>query len=210
VGKHTLVINSEAGSWFFLGELYTNLPLPVDKSTEVNQCGDCKACLQVCPTDAFTQAYELDARRCISYLTIENKGSIPEEFREPMGNRVFGCDDCQAICPWNKFASFSKEDDFQPRHALDRTRLVELFTWTEEQYLKNTEGSAIRRIGFEAWLRNLAVGLGNAPTTDEVIDSLNARAEYPSELVQEHVQWALKQHENPNRRRKRKIKAHRE
>jgi len=210
VGKHTLVINSEAGSWFFLGELYTNLPLPVDKSTEVNQCGDCKACLQVCPTDAFTQAYELDARRCISYLTIENKGSIPEEFREPMGNRVFGCDDCQAICPWNKFASFSKEDDFQPRHALDRTRLVELFAWTEEQYLKNTEGSAIRRIGFEAWLRNLAVGLGNAPTTDEVIDSLNARAEYPSELVQEHVQWALKQHENPNRRRKRKIKAHRE
>jgi len=210
VGKHTLVINSEAGSWFFLGEVYTNLPLPVDKSTGVNQCGDCKACLQVCPTDAFTQAYELDARRCISYLTIENKGSIPEEFREPMGNRVFGCDDCQAICPWNKFASFSKEDDFQPRHALDRTRLVELFAWTEEQYLKNTEGSAIRRIGFEAWLRNLAVGLGNAPTTGEVIDSLNARAEYPSELVQEHVQWALKQHENPNRRRKRKIKAHRE
>jgi len=209
VGKHTLVINSEAGSWFFLGEVYTNLPLPVDKSTESNQCGDCKACLQVCPTDAFTQPYELDARRCISYLTIENKGSIPEEFREPMGNRVFGCDDCQAICPWNKFASFSKEDDFQPRHALDRTRLVELFAWTEAQYMKNTEGSAIRRIGFEAWLRNLAVGLGNAPTTPEVIEGLNARADFPSELVQEHVRWALKQHEKPNRRRKRKIKADR-
>lgn len=207
VGKHTLVINSEAGSWFFLGEVYTNLPLPVDNSTEDNQCGDCKACLQVCPTDAFTQPYELDARRCISYLTIENKGSIPEEFREPMGNRVFGCDDCQAICPWNKFAHFSQEDDFQPRHALDRAQLVDLFAWSEEQYLKNTEGSAIRRIGFEAWLRNLAVGLGNAPTTPEVIKSLQAREDFPSPLVQEHVQWALKQHENPKRRRKRKIKA---
>lgn len=207
IGKHTLLLNSEAGSWFFLGEVYTNLPLPLDKNEQHNQCGDCKACLQVCPTDAFTQPYELDARRCISYLTIENKGSIPEEFREPMGNRVFGCDDCQAICPWNKFASFSEEDDFQPRHALDRARLEELFIWTEEQYLKNTEGSAIRRIGFEAWLRNLAVGLGNAPTTDEVIACLQTRADYPSELVQEHVAWALKQHENPKRRRKRKIKA---
>ncbi len=207
VGKHTLLLNSEAGSWFFLGEIYTSLPLPIDKNDQENQCGDCQACLKVCPTDAFPRPYELDARRCISYLTIENKGVIPVEFREAMGNRVFGCDDCQAICPWNKFAQFSQEDDFQPRHSLDRVKLVELFKWNEAQFLKNTEGSAIRRIGHEGWLRNLAVGLGNAPTTNATISALEDKLNHPSALVQEHVQWALKQHENPNRRRKRKIKA---
>lgn len=207
VGKHTLLLNSNAGSWFFLGEVYTSLPLPIDSSTETDRCGDCQACLQVCPTDAFPRPYELDARRCISYLTIENKGPIPEEFREPMGNRVFGCDDCQAICPWNKYASFSEVDDFSPRHQLDRAPLVELFQWDEATFLKNTEGSAIRRIGFERWLRNLAVGLGNAPTSDAVVTALQDRLDYPSTLVHEHVTWALHQHSTPKRRRRRKIKA---
>ncbi len=210
VGKHTLIIHPEAGSWFFLGEVYTSLPLPVDNHPQADRCGDCEACLKVCPTDAFTRAYELDARRCISYLTIENKGSIPEEFRQPMGNRVFGCDDCQSICPWNKYASHSNIDDFNPRHALDQSKLADLFLWDEPTFLKNTEGSAIRRIGHERWLRNLAVGLGNAPYSDEVIHSLNSRLEHPSPLVQEHVQWALAQQaqrqQNPKQRRRRKIK----
>ncbi|WP_439134802.1 tRNA epoxyqueuosine(34) reductase QueG [Pseudomaricurvus sp.] len=207
VGKHTLLLNSQAGSWFFLGEVYTSLPLPVDTSEEHDRCGDCQACLKVCPTDAFPRPYELDARRCISYLTIENKGAIPVEFREPMGNRVFGCDDCQAICPWNRYASFSQEDSFTPRHQLDRSDLSTLFQWSEEEFLKNTEGSAIRRIGYERWLRNLAVGLGNAPTSETVVTALQQKLDYPSELVQEHVQWALQQHANPGRRRRRKIKA---
>jgi len=207
VGKHTLLLNSQAGSWFFLGEIYTSLPLPVEADEQPDQCGGCQACLKVCPTDAFPRPYELDARRCISYLTIENKGAIPLEFREPIGNRVFGCDDCQAICPWNKYAAFSREDDFSPRHQLDRTDLTELFDWDEPTFLRNTEGSAIRRIGHERWLRNLAVGLGNAPTSPAVIASLQRRLEHPSALVQEHVQWALAQHDNPQRRRKRKIKA---
>ncbi len=206
VGKHTLVINDKAGSWFFLGELYTSLPLPVDISLQPDNCKDCQACLKVCPTDAFPRPYELDARRCISYLTIENKGPIPEEFREPMGNRVFGCDDCQAICPWNKFASFSREQDFTPRHQLDQSDLVTLFGWSETEFLRNTEGSAIRRIGYERWLRNLAVGLGNAPTTDDIVSALQQRQTYPSALVQEHVSWALLQHANPTRRRRRKIR----
>jgi len=211
VGKHTLILNPNAGSWFFLGEVYTSLALPLDQEVHEDRCGDCEACLKVCPTDAFTRPYELDARRCISYLTIENKGSIPEEFREPMGNRVFGCDDCQAICPWNKYASHSEVDDFSPRHALDKTNLVDLFGWGEEEFLKRTEGSAIRRIGYERWLRNLAVGLGNAPFSDAVIHALEQKRDYPSELVQEHVHWALEQQkqrqQNPNKRRKRKIKA---
>src|SRR5690606_31027531 len=173
-GKHTLILNSEAGSWFFLGEIYTFLPLPVDVSLQPNQCGSCSACLKVCPTDAFTQAYELDATRCISYLTIENKGPIPEEFREPIGNRIFGCDDCQAICPWNKYAKYTQEPDFLPRHNLANSDLLDLFLWTEEEFLSRTEGSAIRRIGYELWLRNIAIGLGNAPSDLRIQEALNS------------------------------------
>ncbi|MEZ5529618.1 MAG: tRNA epoxyqueuosine(34) reductase QueG [Porticoccaceae bacterium] len=204
-GKHTLVINSQAGSWFFLGEIYTSLPLPVDLTEEEDQCGECRACLKVCPTDAFPEPYVLDARRCISYLTIESKGSIPEEFREPMGNRVFGCDDCQAICPWNKTASTSAEKDFTPRHQLDNRELAELFLWSETEFLKYTEGSPIRRIGYQGWLRNLAVGLGNATTSERILEVLRSRADHPSPLVREHVEWAIKQHLEPKRRRRKII-----
>ncbi|MTI13846.1 tRNA epoxyqueuosine(34) reductase QueG [Sansalvadorimonas verongulae] len=194
IGKNSLLINSKAGSWFFLGELFTNLPLPLDKPQTTNHCGSCFACAKICPTDAIVAPHQIDARRCISYLTIELKGTIPEEFRKPMGNRVFGCDDCQIICPWNKFAKTSKETDFLPRHKLDSTDLADLFMWTEEEFLDRTAGSPIRRTGFAGWLRNLAVGLGNAPTSEKVIRALEARRNYPSELVQEHVLWALKQH----------------
>ncbi|MES2675192.1 MAG: tRNA epoxyqueuosine(34) reductase QueG [Pseudomonadota bacterium] len=204
-GKHTLIINSKAGSWFFLGEIFTFVPLPTDQPAEKNQCGECTACLKVCPTDAFPAPYQLDARRCISYLTIENKGAIPLEFREPMGNRVFGCDDCQAICPWNKYAQFTQENDFLPRHGLADGDLVALFNWTEAEYLTNTEGSAIRRIGYDGWLRNLAVGLGNAPNDLRIIEALTQKREQTSDLVKEHIDWALAQQAKPNRRRKRKI-----
>lgn len=204
-GKHTLIINSKAGSWFFLGEIFTFVPLPIDAPNEKNQCGECTACLKVCPTDAFPAPYQLDARRCISYLTIENKGAIPLEFREPMGNRVFGCDDCQAICPWNKYAQFTQESDFLPRHGLADGDLVTLFNWTETEYLANTEGSAIRRIGYDGWLRNLAVGLGNAPSDLGIIEALTKRREQASDLVKEHIDWALAQQTKTNRRRKRKI-----
>jgi len=195
MGKHTLTINSEAGSWFFLGELYTNLPLPIDESTEIDQCGKCKACITVCPTDAFPEPYVLDAKRCISYLTIENKGSIPEEFRKAMGNRVFGCDDCQIFCPWNRESHKSQEDDFQARHSLDDSQLTELFNWTESEFLSRTEGSPIRRIGYERWLRNLAIGLGNATTNDGIISALTKQRHHHSELVREHVIWALAEHQ---------------
>lgn len=205
IGKHTLVLNKQAGSWFFLGEVLTNIPLPINNAVASNQCGDCSACLKVCPTDAFVAPYTLDATRCISYLTIELKTSIPEEFREPMGNRVFGCDDCQAICPWNKYAKPSQEYDFSPRHQLENSELLTLFLWTEEEYLKNTEGSAIRRIGYERWLRNLAVGLGNAPKSKEVVAALKTRLTFPSTMVQEHVEWALKRQGSP-RKSRRKIK----
>ncbi len=204
-GKHTLIINSDAGSWFFLGEIFTFVPLPIDQSEQTNQCGECTACLKVCPTDAFPAPYQLDARRCISYLTIENKGAIPEEFREPIGNRVFGCDDCQAICPWNKYAQFTGETDFLPRHGLADSDLVTLFEWDEAAFLRNTEGSAIRRVGYEGWLRNVAVGLGNAPSDERIIAALNNKRPQVSELVQEHIDWALMQQATPNRRRKRKI-----
>lgn len=205
IGKHTVLLNASAGSWFFLGELITNLPLPIDQSPVKNQCGDCEACLKVCPTDAFIEPYKLDATRCISYLTIELKGSIPVEFREPMGNRVFGCDDCQLICPWNKFAKPSEEKDFSPRHQFNDVDLVTLFLWTEEEYLKRTEGSAIRRIGYERWLRNLAIGLGNASPSQVIIDALEKQSSYPSKMVKEHINWALEQQRKP-KKRVRKIK----
>lgn len=204
-GKHTLIINKTAGSWFFLGEIYTFLPLPVESAPQANLCGDCTACLKVCPTDAFVAPYQLDARRCISYLTIENKAAIPAEFREAMGNRVFGCDDCQAICPWNKYAQFTQEADFMPRHNLGESDLVALFRWSEEEFLERTEGSAIRRIGYEGWLRNLAVGLGNAPSDPDIIHALSTKRSSCSPMVQEHIDWALTQQQQPNRRRKRKI-----
>lgn len=200
IGKHTLVLNQTAGSWFFLGELITNLPLPVDVPETGNHCGTCEACLKICPTDAFVAPWQLDARRCISYLTIELKGPIPEEFRESMGNRVFGCDDCQMICPWNKFAQPSSEPDFAPRHQLGDSTLLELFLWTEEEYLGKTEGSPIRRIGYERWLRNLAIGLGNAEPASAIINALEQRQSFPSQLVQEHIQWALARQHNPKRR----------
>ncbi|AQZ94854.1 tRNA epoxyqueuosine(34) reductase QueG [Halopseudomonas phragmitis] len=194
IGKNTMLINRQAGSYFFLGELYTDLPLPLDSSYEQEHCGRCQACLDKCPTQAFVGPHVLDARRCISYLTIELKGSIPLELRPMMGNRVFGCDDCQLVCPWNRFAKPSAEDDFKPRHQLDQAELVSLFRWDEETFLRNTEGSPIRRIGHERWLRNLAVGLGNATSSIPVIEALKSRADHPSELVREHVRWALARH----------------
>ncbi|MEM1404224.1 MAG: tRNA epoxyqueuosine(34) reductase QueG [Pseudomonadota bacterium] len=194
IAKNTMLINSDAGSWFFLGEIYTNLPLPPDPPQVQKHCGSCRACLDICPTNAFVGPFELDASRCISYLTIEHKGSIDPELRPLMGNRVFGCDDCQLICPWNKFAQPTSESDFGPRHALDDRDLTELFAWTEEEWLLRTEGSAIRRIGYERWLRNLAIGLGNAPTNPQVVAALGARATHESPLVREHIAWALAQH----------------
>lgn len=193
IGKNTMLINKQAGSWFFLGELFTDLPLPLDEPASAH-CGSCSACLDICPTQAFVGPNQLDARRCISYLTIELKGSIPVELRPALGNRVFGCDDCQLICPWNKFTHLSQEQDFAPRHGLDNTELSALFLWTEEEFLRRTEGSAIRRTGYEGWLRNLAVGLGNAPSTVNVIEALKQRQHHASAVVREHVYWALQQH----------------
>jgi epoxyqueuosine reductase len=193
IGKHTNLINRNAGSWFFLGEIYTDLELPIDVP-ETSHCGTCRSCMDVCPTGAIVKPYELDARRCISYLTIELKDSIPLEFRKQIGNRIYGCDDCQLFCPWNKFAQHSEEPDFTPRHRLDNMDLVELFSWEEETWLRNTQGSAIRRIGFERWLRNIAVALGNAKTSSAVLSSLRSRIDYPSAMVREHISWALSQH----------------
>lgn len=195
MGKNTLILNRKAGSWFFLGELFVDLPLPVDAANDRDHCGKCTACLDVCPTQAFVGERILDARRCISYLTIELKEAIPEALRPLLGNRVFGCDDCQLVCPWNRFAKPTQEADFQPRHGLDSSSLAELFLWSEEQFLTRTQGSPIRRAGYERWLRNLAVGLGNAPSTIQVLQALKARLDYPSELVREHVRWALQQHQ---------------
>lgn len=192
IGKNTLLLNREEGSWFFLGEIYTNLELPVDSNPQEDKCGKCKACLNICPTDAFPEPYVLDARKCISYLTIEHKGAIPTELRKPMGNRVFGCDDCQLICPWNRYARPTDEQDFRPRHDLNNRDLTELFAWDEETFLRNTAGSPIRRVGFERWQRNLAVGLGNGPAMSETIQSLKQHS-LDSPLVQEHVDWAVKQ-----------------
>ena len=191
-GKHTLLLDRE-GSWFFLGEIYCDLPIACDSETE-NHCGTCERCIDVCPTRAIVGPYQLDARRCISYLTIEHKSAIPEELRPLIGNRVYGCDDCQLVCPWNGFASVSKEEDFQVRNGLDRASLVELFGWTEADFDERLRGSPIRRIGYERWLRNLAVGLGNAPFSPEIVEALNKQKDHSSGLVREHVHWALKQH----------------
>jgi epoxyqueuosine reductase len=193
-GKHTLLLSREAGSWFFLGEIYCDLPLPLD-SPETNHCGTCERCIEVCPTQAIRGPYQLDARRCISYLTIEHKSSIPEALRPLIGNRVYGCDDCQLVCPWNRFARLTAEGDFRTRNGLDTATLAELFAWTEAEFDERLRGSPIRRIGYERWLRNLAVGLGNAPTSFHVVAALRARADHPSALVREHVRWALSRHE---------------
>lgn len=193
IGKNTMLINSSAGSWFFLGELLTNIPLPTSEPQRQQHCGSCTACLDICPTKAFDKAFVLDARKCISYLTIENKGVIPVEYRKAMGNRIFGCDDCQIICPWNKFSQPTQETDFTPRHGLADADLIALFLWSEEAFLKNTEGSAIRRAGYENWLRNIATALGNAKTSLEIISALQSRLSY-SDKVDEHILWALQQH----------------
>ncbi|MHB0806195.1 tRNA epoxyqueuosine(34) reductase QueG [Stutzerimonas nitrititolerans] len=194
IGKNTLLLNRKAGSWFFLGELFVDIALPVDEPITRDHCGSCHACLDICPTGAFVGERILDARRCISYLTIELKGPIPVELRGKIGNRVFGCDDCQIVCPWNRFAKPTEQTDFHPRHSLDNAELAELFRWTEDEFLSRTEGSPLRRTGYERWLRNLAVGLGNAPSTIPVLEALQARRDDSSELVREHVQWALTQH----------------
>jgi epoxyqueuosine reductase len=192
IGKHTNLLSSTAGSWFFLGELYTDLPLPVD-APATEHCGTCVRCIDICPTRAILAPYELDARRCISYLTIELRDSIPLELRPLLGNRIYGCDDCQLVCPWNKFARKSVEPDFVVRHGLDGAALIALFAWTAEEFLQRTEGSAIRRIGHECWLRNIAVALGNAPHSASIIAALGARRNDPSALVREHVLWALEE-----------------
>jgi epoxyqueuosine reductase len=193
IGKHTCLIDKDGGSWFFLGEIYVDLPLPIDAPASAH-CGTCTRCIDICPTDAITAPYRLDARRCISYLTIEHDGAIPEDLRVPMGNRIFGCDDCQLVCPWNKFAKRHDEPDFRARNDLDTATLPQLFAWDEAEFLRRTEGSAIRRSGHERWLRNIAVALGNAPATPDVLAALASRREDPSPLVREHVAWALRRH----------------
>jgi epoxyqueuosine reductase len=189
-GKHTLLLSRDHGSWFFLGEIYINLPLPVDVPQQ-DHCGSCSRCIDVCPTQAIIAPYRLDARRCISYLTIELKGSIPEQLRPLIGNRIYGCDDCQLVCPWNNFAQTTVEPDFAIRNGLDNVSLVELFAWDEAEFMAKFAGSAIYRIGYEQWLRNIAVGLGNSPKSSEIIAALKSRSEHASALIREHVAWAL-------------------
>lgn len=193
IGKNTLLLNRSAGSWFFLGEIYTDLPIPMDQIESFSHCGSCTACLDICPTSAFTGPYQLDARRCISYLTIECKSSIPNELRPLMGNRVFGCDDCQLVCPWNRFENRTNEADFHPRQGLEDAELIDLFNWSRDEFLNKTEGSAIRRAGYDCWLRNIAIALGNAPATMEIVNALNMRLADAPELVKEHILWALDQ-----------------
>lgn len=191
IGKHSNLINRRAGSWFFLGEIYTDLELPADQ-TASNHCGDCRACLDICPTQAIVGPYQVDARRCVSYLTIELHGLIPEDLRPLIGNRIYGCDDCQLVCPWNRFAKLSAEADFRPRQRLDQATLLDLFAWDETEFLQKTEGSAIRRIGHQRWLRNIATALGNGSPAPEVLHALNRRLQDASDLVAEHVRWALR------------------
>lgn len=196
VGKHTNILSQDAGSWFFLGEIYTNLPLKPSKPVE-NHCGDCTACIDICPTQAIIEPYVLDARRCISYLTIEHKGIIPKEFRTAIGNRIYGCDDCQLVCPWNRFAKTAEHDDFAIRNNLDSASLLSLFDWTEKEFLKKMEGSPIRRIGFERWQRNIVIALGNAPSSPIIIETLTNKYELSSDIVKEHVTWALQRQKCP-------------
>ncbi|OUR81439.1 tRNA epoxyqueuosine(34) reductase QueG [Cycloclasticus sp. 46_120_T64] len=195
IGKHSNVLNKDAGSWFFLGELYVDLPLPIDQAAE-EHCGECRRCIDICPTQAIIAPYVVDSRRCISYLTIELKGSIPEQFRPLMGNHIYGCDDCQQVCPWNRFAQLTDEKDFMPRQDLDHIELIELFQWDEETFLKKTEGSAIRRIGYASWIRNIAIALGNAPKHNRILKALNKYAQHPEPIIREHVAWAIQQQQN--------------
>ena len=196
IGKHSNLINSKAGSWFFLGEIYTDLPLPVVDSVSENHCGTCISCIDICPTQAIVATYQVDARRCISYLTIELKNAIPVEFRKAIGNRIYGCDDCQLVCPWNRFSVASSEPDYAVRHDLDAPELLALFNWDEQTFLARMEGSAIRRIGYNSWIRNIAVALGNAdsPNKDRIISALKAKRTSCNEMVDEHIDWALAQH----------------
>jgi len=194
IGKHSNLLNEKSGSWFFLGELYTNLTLPIDPPQTTKHCGTCTACIDACPTKAIVGNQQVDARRCISYLTIENNGPIPLEFRSAMGNRIYGCDDCQLVCPFNKFGTPTQESDFEPRHHLDATSLVNLFQWSETEFNDRFQGSAIRRIGHRNWLRNIAVALGNAPTSEAVVHSLRTQADCSDGILREHVAWALLQH----------------
>jgi epoxyqueuosine reductase len=193
IGKHTNLIARDAGSYFFLGEILTDLDLPIDQAASAH-CGTCTACMPACPTGAIVAPWKLDARRCISYLTIELHGPIPPELRPALGNRIYGCDDCQLVCPWNRYATAASHPDFKVRHGLDAARLTELFAWSEQQFLDRMSGSAIYRLGYERWLRNIAVALGNAPSTPEVLAALESRRAEPSELVREHVLWALGRH----------------
>tara|TARA_R110002074_G_scaffold57232_1_gene140825 strand:+ start:5941 stop:7029 length:1089 start_codon:yes stop_codon:yes gene_type:complete len=192
IGKHSNVLNKEAGSWFFLGELYVDLPLPIDQPAE-EHCGECTRCVDICPTQAIVAPYTVDARRCISYLTIELQGSIPEELRPLMGNHIYGCDDCQQTCPWNRFASLTAEQDFMARYDLDTRSLIDIFQWDEGTFLQKTEGSAIRRIGYSSWIRNIAIALGNAPRDKEVIRVLKQKEHHDDAIIREHVVWAIKQ-----------------
>ncbi len=195
LGKHTLLLEREAGSWFFLGEIYTSLPLPVDAPTERGFCGKCQACIDACPTGAITGPWRIDARRCISYLTIEHRGSIPLALRPMMGNRIFGCDDCQLVCPWNRDAVPTKEPAFTPRPVWSTTPLTEMFGWDETVWQQHTEGSPLKRTGYLGWLRNLAVAMGNAPADRKILRALQARMDHPADIVREHVQWAIEQQE---------------
>ena len=194
-GKHTLLLNKDNGSWFFLGEIYTSLPLVIDKKKS-NHCGSCSACIDICPTKAIIAPYKLDANRCISYLTIEFKGSIPIEFRKPIGNRIYGCDDCQLVCPWNKYGKITKEKDFNTRHNLNDLSLIDSFKISEQEFKRIFNGSAILRIGYNQWLRNIAISLGNSPKSEKVIEALQSRLKNTTELVKEHILWAIKQHQN--------------
>jgi epoxyqueuosine reductase len=195
IGKHTLLLDRDAGSFFLLGEILTDLPLPVESLSGVDHCGRCSACMSVCPTQAIVAPHRLDARRCISYLTIEHRGTIPHEFRQVIGNRIFGCDDCQLVCPWNRFAKKAALPDFEPRHGLDQPALLALFAWNEAEFLRYTEGTALRRLSYPQWLRNVAVALGNAPASPETVAALKARRPDVEPWLAEHIDWALGEQE---------------